>query len=82
MPAISYVQKSTNMQNMTKGEIMKKIFTDEELRSIDSAIPHGSVPPNDSFFYVMNYNKNKIFGELLDMREEALRRGITLDSSS
>jgi hypothetical protein len=54
---------------MNKGELMKTVYTIEELANIDASLPieihlkYGI----DSFYLVMNYNDN-IFGELEDMR--------------
>jgi hypothetical protein len=67
------------MENISKGDLMKKIFTKEELRNIDAAVPNGSVPAKETFYYIMDYNKESVFGKLVDMREEAAKRGITLN---
>lgn len=64
---------------MNKGQLMKKIYTEEELKNIDSAIPSSMWSSLDSTsFFVMNYNKNRIFGELEDLRVVAENRKIRI----
>ena len=59
--------------NITKGELMKKTYSENELRNIDASLPTEiiielSKNKQDTYFYVMNYNNN-IFGNLEDMRK-------------
>jgi|TARA_R100000750_G_scaffold9351_2_gene6307 hypothetical protein len=56
---------------MNKGELMKAIYTADELKNIDPSLPHGweadfGYSPS-SYWFVMNYNEN-VFGRLEDMR--------------
>tara|TARA_R100000951_G_scaffold33631_1_gene28466 strand:+ start:2404 stop:2649 length:246 start_codon:yes stop_codon:yes gene_type:complete len=53
---------------ITKGQLMKIIYSDMELCNIDASLPLSMVDIKDSFYKVMNYNDN-IFGELQDMRD-------------
>ena len=63
---------------MTKGELMKKIYTDEELKNIDPSLPlkfyNDNSDNGNSFWFIMNYNKPSTifsfgsFGEIEDMR--------------
>ena len=58
----------------TKNELMKKTYSKNELKNIDVTLPievsNSLIKKNeDTFFYVMNYNKN-IFGEVEDMRKK------------
>jgi hypothetical protein len=66
------------MKYVTKGDLMDLIFTAAELRNIDVALPKGAVSADDTYFYVMDYNDESVFGRLVDMREEAATRGIKL----
>jgi len=55
---------------ITKGALMKQVYTKEELGNIDASLPREIhlTYGVDAFFFVMNYNKN-VFGELEDMRK-------------
>ena len=58
---------------MTKGELMQKNYSADELKQIDVNLPTEiwcDLRKNgeDTYFYVMNYNNN-IFGNLEDMRK-------------
>ena len=65
-----------------KGELMKAVYTAEELRNIDSALPicywDGKNPAIqvDTAIHVMNYNDNRVFGKLENMEEIAVERKI------
>ena len=67
---------------MNKGELMKTIYTDDELKNIDPSLPHGwetnfgDLP--SSYWFVMNYNDN-CFGCLEDMRLMANYRNIEIE---
>ena len=54
----------------TKGELMKSVYTKDELGNIDASLPREIhlTYGVDAYFFVMNYNEN-IFGELEDMRK-------------
>ncbi len=41
---------------MTKGEIMRKVYTEDELCNIDTAIPIEYWKTHDPHIHVMNYN--------------------------
>ena len=60
--------------NMTKGELMKLVYTANELKHIDANLPISIISQLkdhnlDPFFYVMNYNHN-ILGTLEKMEIE------------
>jgi len=52
----------------TKGELMKLVFSENELSNVDASLPLAMVNVKDSFWMVMNYNNNAL-GELQDMRD-------------
>ena len=59
---------------MTKGELMQKNYTADELKQIDPSLPMDVSEDlrskgEDTYFYVMNYNDN-IFGTLEKMEEK------------
>lgn len=47
--------------------MMKKVYTEAELRNIDSAIPMDLWEGIDTSIHVMNYNGNGAFGKLENM---------------
>ena len=55
---------------MSKGEIMQLVYSKEELRNIDSAIPLSTWKSHDSSIHVMNYNENRL-GSLENLFEVA-----------
>jgi hypothetical protein len=68
---------------MNKGQMMKRVYTEKELRNIDSAIPieywkDKDNNPNykDPAIHVMNYNDNGAFGKLENIEEIATERNI------
>lgn len=67
---------------------MKLVYTEQELRSIDSAIPiaywDGKDPSIqvDTAIHVMNYNDNGPFGELENMEVIAEQRNIKFEWSN
>jgi len=70
---------------MNKGQMMKLVYTEQELRNIDSAIPieyWNKKNPEiqvDPAIHVMNYNgDNGCFGKLENMETVALERNIIL----
>jgi len=64
---------------MTKGEMMKKIYTEKELQNIDSAIPISYWEKVNPHLYVMNYNDNGAFGKLESLLQVAEERDINLN---
>jgi hypothetical protein len=64
---------------MTKGEMMKLVYTTEELRSIDSAIPIGLWDRIDTRVHVVNYNKPYRGGRLENLETESCNRGVDLN---
>ena len=71
---------------MTKGELMQKLYSEEELKHIDSAIPkeywdgvNKEIQVDNTYYFVMNYNGNGPFGRLDDMREIAKERKIDIE---
>ena len=71
---------------MTKGDLMEKLFTKEELSNVDAAFPQeymksrgGTVDSEDSFWYVMDYNNGSVFGKLVDMRVLAKSKNINIE---
>lgn len=65
-------------RKLNKGEMMKLLYTQEELRHIDSALPMHYWKKLNTYWYVMNYNHNRM-GALEDMRVVALQRGVDLE---
>jgi len=63
---------------MNKGQKMKLIYSDEELRHIDSAIPIGLWHKIDTSIHVVNYNEPHRYGKLQNLETEAASRGIDL----
>lgn len=65
-------------QMISKGDLMRKVFTEEENGKIDSATPMSTwdeFPPID---HVMSYCEPHTYGKLLNIEEEAKKRGIKL----
>ena len=64
--------------NITKGELMKETYSESELKNIDVSLPIEVYKRLDgeSYFYVMNYNNQSVFGKLEDMREVQLKRSM------
>lgn len=67
-------------QGTTKGELMKIIYTPDELKNIDPAIPIEIQKESNilSYWLVMNYNQDKTFGRLENMKDIAKERNINL----
>jgi hypothetical protein len=67
-------------QGTTKGELMKTIYTPDELKNIDAAIPIEIQKESNilSYWLVMNYNQDKTFGRLENMKDIAKERNINL----
>ena len=64
---------------MKKGELMKLVYTQKELRSIDSAVPQPLWDKINTSIHVMNYNNSGAFGDLENLYKVALKRGIKID---
>jgi hypothetical protein len=70
---------------MNKGQLMKRLYDEEELQNIDPGLPQQiidelRVKNEDTYYYVMNYNyPNTIFGKLNDMRKVARKRKIKIE---
>jgi hypothetical protein len=62
---------------MTKGELMKLIYTQAELVNIDTATPMHTWKDHDPADHVMNYN-NSTLGTLENLYEIAAQRKINL----
>ncbi len=62
---------------MTKGELMKSVYSKEELRNIDCAIPMEYWETHETYWHVMNYNNGN--GVLQDMRVIAEKRFIIIN---
>ncbi len=60
----------------SKGDLMAAIYSKEELRNIDSAIPMNVWETHKPLLHVMNYNENRVFGNLENLLEIAEQRGI------
>jgi hypothetical protein len=59
-----------------KGDLMKLVYSKEELNKIDSAIPMSCWEVNSPLYHVMNYNRMSAFGEIENMFDIAKIRGI------
>lgn len=58
---------------------MKAVYTAEELKNIDSAIPIELWDEHPTFNHVMNYNEPNRMGKLENMFEVADQRNIKLE---
>ena len=64
-------------ERLSKGDLMRLIYSKEELTAIDSAIPMQVWETHMPVCHVMNYNgNNRIYGELQNLFEVAKERGI------
>lgn len=63
---------------MTKGDLMKMVYTEQELKNVDSAIPMHLWEGIDTAIHVMDYNNNGAFGELVNLKELAVKRNIKI----
>lgn len=63
----------------TKGDLMKAIYSQDELRNIDVALPRDTWDKVDTFLHVMNYNNS--LGRLENMLEVAYERKIEISSN-
>ena len=62
---------------MNKGELMKVLYSKEELRHIDAGIPKECWKGRNTYYFVMNYNDSGAFGKLEDMRDIAKERELS-----
>ena len=65
---------------MTKGEIMKLIYTEQELKNIDTATPMTTWLTHEPAEHVMNYNDITLSGTLENLEEVAKHRKINLSN--
>lgn len=72
-----HLKVTLDCSEMNKGDLMRAVFTDDELEFIDTGIPKELWSEVDKKFYVMNYNES-VLGFPVDMRNEAERRYMTL----
>ena len=67
---------------MNKGQLMKLVYSEEELRNIDAGLPieywKGPNKLDNTYWYVMNYNEPNRMGKLEDMRVIAKERNIVI----
>ena len=64
------------MKKLSKGDLMKLIYSEKELKAIDSAIPMNVWETHMPVCHVMNYNGNGVFGKLENLFDVAKERGI------
>jgi len=64
----------------TKGDLMKAVYTPDELRNIDAALPIEVWDEVDNYLTVMNYNNSGWAGTLENMLEIAYQRNIPIAS--
>lgn len=67
-----------NLTLVSKRDLMKKVYTEDELGRIDTATPIHTwkeFPPND---HCMNYNAPFTYGKLDNIEEIAKERGVKL----
>ena len=64
----------------TKLDLMKALYTEEELRQVDTAIDRDHWDQVDAtMWYVTDYtNGNGPFGKLVDLRHRALDKGVVI----
>tara|TARA_Y100000310_G_scaffold333826_1_gene412186 strand:- start:429 stop:650 length:222 start_codon:yes stop_codon:yes gene_type:complete len=68
--------KKININGMTKIQVLKLIYSKDEIKNIDCSLPLECYN-KDHFFHVMNFNKN-VFGLLQDIRNIAKNKNIKL----
>lgn len=61
---------------MNKGDLMKLVFTEDELRNVDSAIPMNLWNKVNSSIHVMDYNQSSAFGTLVNLYKKAMQKNI------
>ena len=65
---------------MTKFEMASLVYSEDELRHVDFAIPIESQHKvtndgySNSLWYVMDYNNNNYFGELTNLAEKLVQK--------
>ena len=62
---------------MTKGDLMRKVYTEDELCNVDTAIPIELWKKVDTTIHVVDYNEG--FGILVNLETKAAERGITIN---
>lgn len=63
---------------MNKGQLMKLVYSEEELRSVDSALPVAIWDRIDTAVHVMDYNEPHRFGKVINLVTEACNRGVNI----
>ena len=69
---VSDTRRKVTRSSISKGDLMKLAYTEEQLRQVDSAIPNGilderGIDNSEYWHYVMDYNNDRIFGRLTDL---------------
>jgi len=54
-------------RGLNKGQRMRILFTEDEIRNVDTAIPCELYKTHDTFYYCNDYNKAKAFGVLTNL---------------
>ena len=70
----TFTWEKTN--KLTKEEIIKIVYNEDEFKAINSATPEGTweeFPPID---HVMNYKERRIFGKLENIYEVGIQKGL------
>ena len=67
-------------ESISKGDLMKLIYTEEELKNIDPATPIETWDECPSIHHVMNYNSRILMGKLENLFDVAEERGINLNN--
>jgi hypothetical protein len=66
-------QQTTIVRN--KGELMRLVYSEKELRNVDSAIPMSLWGDIDTAIHVYDYNTNS-FGDLVNLERLAEKKSI------
>ena len=67
-------------ETISKGDLMKLIYTEKELKQIDPATPMETWEEHPPINHVMNYNSRVLLGKLENLFEIAEERGINLNN--
>jgi hypothetical protein len=60
----------------TKGEFMKAVYSAQELKNIDSAVPIDQWDSHNPLYHVMNFNDAGAFGRLENLFDIAQGKGV------
>ena len=66
-------------ETISKGDLMKLIYTEEELKNIDPATPMETWKEHPPINHIMNYNNRVLNGKLENLFDVAEERGIDLN---